>query len=106
MEVIFRDYGGYYFYYVNVATPPTIAGTNIPNPTWEIVNVKIAPRNQQNEITSITVDKLAMGEATTFHLFIFRYYNGYYLKETTYNITVGATIEEFKNALQPLNYFF
>ncbi len=98
MEAIFRDYGGYYFYYVNVATPPTIAGTNIPNPTWQIVNVKIAPRNKQNEIISITVDKLAMGEATTFHLFIFRGSNGQFVKATTPNIPVGATVEEFRHA--------
>jgi hypothetical protein len=103
MEVIFREYGGYYFYYLNVATPPTIAGTNIPNPTWEIVNVKIAPRNKQNEIISITVDKLAMGEATTFHLFIFRQYNDQFVKATTPDITVGATIDEFRSAT---NYIY
>jgi hypothetical protein len=69
MEVIARDYGGFNFYYVNVATPPTIAGPNIPNPTWQIVNVKIAPKNKKLETISITVDKVAMGLTTKFQLF-------------------------------------
>lgn len=69
MEVIARDGGGYNFYYLNVAIPPTAASTNIPNPTWQILNVQVAPKNKILETLTITVDKIAMGSATKFDLF-------------------------------------
>lgn len=102
-EVVARDIAGGNYYYFSMSVPPSSLGSNIANPTYQVDNVFIAPKNIQPEIITITVDSTVVNK--TYQLYYYSGSGSSLTKVISSSISVGASVQQFSSSISNLGDF-